>query len=369
VTGWRRIAGRAALALVSLGIALAAAEGAYRARLAADDAPDGGDDDWRQRYRRMNETLYRRSDDPELVYEPVPGSAVEMEYGRAAFNSAGMRDDREFTTEHGERARVVMLGDSLVWSEFVAVEDSLPRRTEEALGRERFEVLGFGVTGYDTTQEAAWYERAARAFEPDVVVLVWCMNDLMIMSGPFERFANAEDRARKDAQEAEIERAAPLRRETLDGELERRERDASVRLLARALGIWERWRFEDAYVDEYLVMARDEARWARVTRALERLGRAIREDGARAVLVISPVLESWGRYRWDALHARVREIGQDAGFVVLDPLPAWRGVEDPEVLRVGGDNLHYGRTGNRVLGEAIAEAVHGLSADGARAHE
>lgn len=346
-----------------MAIALAGAEVAYRVRLAADDAPDGGDDGWRQRYRRMNETLYRRSDDPELVYEPVPGSAVEMEYGRAAFNAAGMRDDRDFATERGERARVVMLGDSLVWSEFVAVEDSLPRRTEGALGAERFEVLGFGVTGYDTAQEAAWYERAARAFDPDVVVVVWCMNDLMIMSGPFERFASPEDRARKDAQEAEIEREAPLRRETLDGELDRREREASVRLVARALGIWERWAFEDRYVDEYLVMARDEARWERVERALARLGGAIRQDGARAIFVISPVLESWERYRWDALHARVRRAAEEAGFVVVDPLEAWRGAQDPETLRVGGDNLHYGRTGNRVFGETIAAAVREVLAD------
>jgi hypothetical protein len=87
------------------------------------------------------------------------------------------------------------------------------------------------------------------------------------------------------------------------------------------------------------------------------------------VLVISPVLESWGRYRWDALHARVRDAGESAGLVVLDPLPAWRGVQDPEVLRVGGDNLHYGRTGNRVLGEAIAGAVRDLLADEVLAHE
>lgn len=359
-----RAAGRAALVLVSLAIALGGAEVAYRASRARGDAPDGGDDDWRQRYRHMNETLYRRSEDAELVYEPVPGSAVDMEYGRAAFNAAGMRDDREIPVEHGARTRVVMLGDSLVWSEFVAVEDSLPRRTERALGSDAFEVLGFGVTGYDTAQEARWYERAARRFDADVIVVVWCMNDLMIMSGPFERFASPADRARKDAQEAEIERIAPLRRETLDGELDRRERESSVRVLARAMGIWERWSFESGYVDEYLVFGRDEARWERVAGALARLGAAIREDGARGVLVISPVLESWERYRWTGLHERARAVAVEAGFVVIDPLAQWRDEgQDPVVLRVGGDNLHYGRTGNRVLGETIAAAVREVIAD------
>ena len=303
----------------------------------------------------MNETLYRRSDDPELIYEPVPGASVEMEYGTASFNSAGMRDDREHPLR-SERPRLALIGDSLVWSEFVALEDSLARRTEEALGGE-WEVLAFGVTGYDTTQEAAWYERAARPFSPDAVAVVWCMNDLMIMSGPFERYANAEERARKDAQEALMERVAPVRRETIDAVLERREREATFKILARALGLYARWRFDASYVDEYLVSYRRRDARERARRALARLGRAIRADGARPILVISPVLESWDAYHWRPIHRFVRGAGERAGFTVVDPLDAWRAEHAPEDLRIGGDNLHYDAGGLRVLARAIADAV------------
>jgi lysophospholipase L1-like esterase len=354
-TRWRRGLGRAGLALGATLIALGAAEGIHRARLAADDAP-GSDDDWYVRYRRMNETLYRPSPDPELVYEPVPGASIEMEYGRAAFNSAGMRDDREPSRDPGDRVRVAVLGDSLVWSEFLPLESSLPVRTEHALG-ERFEVLGFGVTGYDTMQEAAWYERAVRPYRPRIVVVVWCMNDLMIMSGPFERFARGEDRVRKDAQDAHFERVAPLRRETLDAVLAEREARSSVRLLARALAAWERRRFEAEYVDEYLIAFEDPARRARATAALTRLGAAIRADGATPILVVSPILERWDRYRWPAIHAFVRGEAERAGFVVHDPLETWRGEHDPELLRIGGDHLHYGERGTAIFGETIARAI------------
>lgn len=351
-----KLAGRVALVLGSLVLSIAAAEGLYRARLAAEAAPDGGDDDWYVRYRRMNETLYRRSDDPELVYEPVPSSSVEMEYGTAAFNAAGMRDDREFTLAPGERTRVAIIGDSIVWSEFLALSDSLPHRAEEALG-DGFEVMNAGVTGYDTAQEASWYERAVRPYRPRVVVVVWCMNDLMIMSGPFERYATGEDRARKDAQDLFFEREAPVRRETIDDVIGRRERESSIRILARAWGVWERWRFEDEYVDEYLILGEDEARRERTQRALARLGSAIREDGATPILFVSPILESWDRYRWDHLHTFVREAGEAAGFVVHDPLALWCAEHDAETMRIGSDNLHYGRRGNRIFGEAIAGAV------------
>ena len=357
----QRAAARIALALVSLALALGLAEGAFRWREAATDAPGSDDDGWYERYRAMNRTIYRRSENPQLIYEPTPGASVEMEYGTAGFNSAGMRDDREHAREPSPgRRRVAILGDSLVWSEFLPLYDSIPRRAEEALGQD-FEVLAFGVTGYDTAQEAAWYEAAVRPFAASVVVVVFCMNDMMIMSGPFERYANDEERARKDAQEALMAREAPVRRETIDDVLEEREREASLRIFARARGIWDRWRFDRSYDDEYLVAFRDPARRARTRDALQRLGAAIREDGARAVLVISPVLEAWDDYHWRAIHDFVREEAEGAGFAVVDPLDGWRGVHTPDEMRVGGDNLHYDESGARVMGSVIAGAVREAS--------
>ncbi len=359
MSGTGRTAARIALSLASIAIALAASEAIFRARLAADESPDGGDDEWRARYRRMNETIYRRSDAPELVYEPVPSSSTPMEYGVAGFNAQSMRDDREHPLRW-DGPRLALMGDSLVWSEFVALEASLGKQTERALSDE-WDVTSFGVTGYDTAQEARWYERAARPLSPTAVALVWCMNDMMIMSGPFERYANEADRAQKDAQEALIEREAPVRRETLDGVLAEREREASIKVLARALGLCARWRFEDEYVDEYLVMFRQRDRRARTRQAIGRRGRAIREDGARPVLIISPVLESWDRYHWTRIHDFVRRAGEDAGFTVVDPLSSWQRDHSPEELRIG-DNLHYSENGLRVLASTIASALETESA-------
>src|SRR5262249_24936879 len=151
------------------------------------------------------------SADPALIYEPVPGASATMEYGAAAFDRGSMRDDREHAPQPDARVRIAIVGDSLVWSEFVSLADSLPRRVGAALGP-RYEVLNFGVTGYDTTQEAAWYEHTVRAFHPQIVVVVHCMNDEMIMSGPFERYATPAEHARKDAQDALFDRVAPVRR-------------------------------------------------------------------------------------------------------------------------------------------------------------
>ncbi len=351
---WKKLA----LVFVSLGLSFAAAEGIYRYATAPDpDAPDGFDYEWRERYIQMNETIYRRSEDPHLVYEPTPSSAVEMEYGTAGFNAQSMREAHDVALEPGPDRRVAIVGDSLVWSEFLPVHEALPQRIDEALG-DGFEVLNFGVSGYDTGDEVAWYRRGVAPYRPAVVVVVYCMNDMMIMSGPFERFANDAERALKTAQETMLEQTAPVRRETIDDVVARAEQEATFKLWARFTGILERRRFDANYDDEYLAIARQPAPVARFQASMDALHTAIAQSGAKPLFVISPVLESWDDYHWDALHTLVGDAARTAGFQVLDPLDEWRGAgHTPEEMRVSGDNLHYDQSGNRVFAASVADFV------------
>jgi hypothetical protein len=80
-----------------------------------------------------------------------------------------------------------------------------------------------------------------------------------------------------------------------------------------------------------------------------------------AHLVVSPVLEAWERYPWAPVHAQVAAWARAAGFLVHDPLPEWRRTDRPEALRLPGDPLHYGPTGNERLGRFIAAALAPLA--------
>jgi lysophospholipase L1-like esterase len=354
------VAARLALVLGSTALALGGAEGAYRLQNAAEPAPPD-DPAWRARVRERNGTLYQRSEDPVLVYEPRPGASVRASYGAAGFNRAGMRDDRDHARDPpADRRRVAILGDSIAWSEEVALEASLGRAVERALGGEaRAEVLAFGVSGYDTVQEARWYERAVRPYRPAALVLVYCLNDAMIASGPYNRFATPEELARKEAQDALWDRLAPLRAETLDTLAAADERAARLRILSRARWwlLGRRYQESDAYTDEILLSHAQPDRAERVRAALLALGAALRADGVDAHLVISPVLKAWERYPWASVHAQVAAWARAAGFAVHDPLPEWRRTERPEALRLPGDPLHYGPAGNERLGRFIAAAL------------
>lgn len=346
-----------ALALVSFVISLGLAELGYRWWTAPDpDAPDGTDHEWRRRYNRLNETLYMRSEIDALIYEPRPDSEVEMEYGVARFNAAGLRQDFMPAEDASDVVRVAVVGDSLVWTEFLETEHTLPSKIGDALGS-GYEVLNFGVSGYDTTQEVAYYEHRVRPFHPNVVVVVFCMNDMMIMSGPYERHATDAEKERKHAQDRLLDDRAPVRRETLDWVLAQEEEEATFRTLSALGAHFRRWSFARNYIDEYLVMLNEEDRVETFRTAVRRVGELIREDGARAIFVISPVLDAWDDYHWDPIHDEVGHTARLAGFEVVDPLEGWRDEITPDEIRIWGDNLHYNRGGNALFGETIAEVI------------
>jgi lysophospholipase L1-like esterase len=314
-----------------------------------------------ERIAEMHAAIYRRSADPALVYEPRPGASLEMEYGPAGFSEQGLRGPAAVSQAPGAAARVAVLGDSLVWGELVAAEDSLPARLQGRLGP-GYEVLNFGVSGYDTTQELAWYRAKVRGFRPDALVLVFCLNDLMTLSGPLQIYATPTERAAYERERAAFDAAAPVRNETLQRRyLDELTRGPRLRAVLTHLWRWHRLNTFGGYIDEYLLSARDPARVARLEAALAALGAQARADGAAPALVIAPGVYWWHRYPWGELHALARAAGERAGFAVIDPLPAWqRAGLDPARWRFEGDNLHYNAAGNEGLARAVARALPAL---------
>ncbi|MFT5681502.1 MAG: hypothetical protein ACI8RZ_002408 [Myxococcota bacterium] len=331
---------RPMLSVVSLLIALLLAEVLLRGPL-RPDLIETRDADWQIATRTLHARLHRP--DPLLVYTPHPGASVEMDYGTVTVNAAG---GRGAVTS----ARVAMLGDSLVWGELLAEGDTLPARLAAHLGEP---VSNFGVTGYDTRQEADWYVRAVRPTQPEVVVVVYCLNDMLMMSGPMHLYANPAVRQRWIDERVWIQETAPLRNESVSRLWLASRSSDGLQVLA-AMAHTARWlrlfTLPGGYTDEFLLAADDPDHRQRTREALADLGARIAADGGEAVLVISPALYWWHRYQWDDLHRSVAEAGADAGFAVLDPPREGR----PDALRFAGDNLHYTPAGSDWLAGEIA---------------
>jgi lysophospholipase L1-like esterase len=98
-------------------------------------------------------------------------------------NSQGLRDYEYSLAKPAGVYRIMLLGDSTTFGWGVPVNETTAKILERNLntqhlpGYDHVEVLNAGVGNYDTVQEVTYYHTRGRAFQPDLVVLVYFIND------------------------------------------------------------------------------------------------------------------------------------------------------------------------------------------------
>jgi hypothetical protein len=128
--------------------------------------------------------LVQASAVPDIVYELRPNLEGVFRGRSVRTNAQGLRGGRSFAVEKPAGTfRIVGLGDSCMFGWGMGEGETylqiLQRKLDEtAPAGRRFEVLNFGVPGYNTTMEAATYEHKAARFSPDLVVIHFIGNDL-----------------------------------------------------------------------------------------------------------------------------------------------------------------------------------------------
>jgi len=134
---------------------------------------------------------FQKSTNDVLVYEPIPNVKSKFEGKDTRINSWGMRD-REYTVKKPQNAyRIAVLGDSLTYGTCLEYGERYTDILEEVWidqsGR-NVEVLNFGVPGYSTQQEIETYRTKAAKFDPDLVIVGYCLNDEFESSGEINLF-------------------------------------------------------------------------------------------------------------------------------------------------------------------------------------
>jgi lysophospholipase L1-like esterase len=126
-------------------------------------------------------------DDDRMGYRLRPGARARFRTPEfetdIVINSAGVRDEEIGPKARDER-RIVVLGDSLVMSVQVPLEQTFTKRLEARLnanpreGGLRYRVINAGVQGYGPVETRLFFEHVARHFEADaVLVAVFVGND------------------------------------------------------------------------------------------------------------------------------------------------------------------------------------------------
>jgi lysophospholipase L1-like esterase len=127
--------------------------------------------------------LKRPVPNPKLSFAHQPNGHAFLMGVDVRINSQGLRDYEYLLAKPAGVYRIMLLGDSTTFGWGVPVNETTAKILERNLnaqhlpGYDHVEVLNAGVGNYGTVQEVTYYQTRGRAFHPDLVVLVYFIND------------------------------------------------------------------------------------------------------------------------------------------------------------------------------------------------
>ncbi len=314
-------------------------------------------------FMEVEADAYRLSPNPRLRYEFIPGAR----FGDTRINADGMRDRPRAADKPGGAFRIACIGDSICAGFDTDRDETFPARLERLLNNHyaapgrTFEVLNFGVTGYNITQITETLQARGPKYRPDLIVYAYCLNDIEGYSFELERLRSGVASAEQEYFDSLQGAGARLARWSRLYALWRysRHRDTvagNVRPVVRphqeflALG-------DATYGQYYREQYASLAGWQHVTDGLDHLAELAGQLEAPGYLVVFPVLRDLETYPLIDVHAKIANAGQERLFRTVDLLDTYRRF----VRRTGRepkiDDLHPDSTGHAVAAVAILDAL------------
>jgi len=246
-------------------------------------------------YKSRGELVYRYPDNPRGYFD-------RHNQVRGRINAMGFRGPDVALAKTPGTTRLAFLGDSFTLGVGVMDDDTLPAQVEALLAEEKpsCQALNFAVSGHNTPEEVDMLERFVLRFDPDIVVLVFFLNDA-------ERQGTIEFMSKPTAYVA-------LRK--------------SSRFFNLLIGVVEKKIQTQRMIDHYRAgyVAGSTGIW-RTRQALARANALARERGFKLLLVVYPVLFRLSEgYPFDGIHETIRKICSAERIPYLDLKPAFTGV-------------------------------------------
>lgn len=317
------------------------------------------------------ELVMRPSTHPELAYELTPGASAEVWGVQVSINAAGYRGP-EGVPGKFDGTRVLVLGDSIAFGNHLPVEATFAWQLQDLLKeRGSYEVLNFAVGGYDILQEVARLRLQGLAYEPDVVVVAFCLNDAGSVSPNLGLIDAVRDRqsqpifqlrlAHLVADRFEVREQAAWSADRNDLEVFRRQNAGKI----APIGADERTlktlmkRVPRGYPGSWY---REPERVGRIRHAFSELGALATKHDFRVVVVVIPFLVTAVKnYPLTEVHKIVEWEARRAGLDTVDVLDAFvrSGLEDRRLR--ARDPVHPDATGHLLVAKALRSHLLGLS--------
>jgi len=273
-------------------------------------------------------------------------------------NALGYRDLERSRAKPPGVKRVVSLGDSFAWGSRVEWEDAYPYRLGRRLRMRRgepWEVVNLAMPGMNTVEQARQLAAEGMAYEPDVVVLGYCLNDAEDREAYRRRHeTDLAQRAERRAARREGRPLPPASQSAPDGWAGH---SALFRFVASRLSATAQNRQR---IRDYRALYADDAPgWVAGRRSLAEMGAACRERRIPFVVVIFPLFgnpldES---YPFAELHTGVASAATRAGAQVVDLLPAYRGLRWELLVADGVEDEHPNEIAHRIAADVLVGAL------------
>jgi lysophospholipase L1-like esterase len=308
---------------------------------------------------------FRLSSDPELGYELVPGS----EYKGGTISSRGLRDREYAIPKPAGTFRIACVGDSICFGYDVRPEETLSSRLEALLNELYaddalvYEVLNFGVTGYNVDQIVRTVTTRVLDHDPDLIVYAYSINDPQEYS---------------TEQDALLSQLTGAQRNYVDRMLRPGTRMAArsrLYLLARYVleqlssegqatgeqGEDPQWSslWEGSYGRYYANLHASEEGWGRVSSGLAALGSVSREQSTPTAVVVFPVLRDFAAYPLHAVHTKVADAARAESLHAFDLFPAFLAMAQTPGARFARDFLHPDAPGYSFAAVAVLRELLG----------
>lgn len=285
--------------------------------------------------------------DPDVLFTLKPGYRGFSEGTQVAISSQGLRD-REFAPEPPPTThRILVLGDSVTFGTGVLAEETFSKRLEARLnapdGGRHYEVVNSGVIGYNTVQERARLEQLGPRLAPDVVLLMFVVNDLLDTFSIF------------DHQYEPTDSSAPLKK--------------WLRRNSRLYRFYQNvsWRLLDGLRKDpnRPELPRDHQRLLEREAEIVRIAQITHARGAQFFLALYPdnlyqQVSPDGAGRQITVREALLAFARAHAFPVLDLTEVIGDVRDPRarVMRLREDP-HPSPTGHQAIADALFEALRG----------
>lgn len=282
---------------------------------------------------RYSAELKERLPRPNLPFFHFPNRQGQFYGVDIKTNSVGFRDNEYAQAKPADTKRILVLGDSIAMGWGVRAEESIPKDLERLLNAsgKRCEVINTGVGNYNTSMETDLFEWKGLAFHPDIVVLVFFIND-----------------------------AEPIPRLTKLAHTIRERSYLLAFLFDRYVALHPRFdknfRWSDYYASLY---APDAPGLAENRVAIKHLVELCRQNKIQLLIANYPELHELRNYPFPQASEYIRSMAMEYQVPFVDLLPALVPYE-PQKLWVSNEDTHGNGLASQIAAQAICDALTGL---------